>query len=41
MNIPVLDRLPIDPAVARAMDEGCIETFEPNPLAGVAALLDQ
>jgi len=41
LNIPVLDRLPIDPAVARAMDEGCIETFEPNPLAGVAALLDQ
>ncbi len=41
MNIPVLARLPIDPEVAKAMDEGRIETFEPNPLAGVAELLDK
>ena len=41
LDIPVLARLPIDPSVAQAMDEGRIETFEPNPLAGVAALLDQ
>ena len=40
LNLPVLARLPIDPAVARAMDEGAIETFEPNPLAAVAELLD-
>ncbi len=40
LNLPVLARLPIDPAVARAMDEGTIETFEPNPLAAVAELLD-
>lgn len=41
LNLPVLARLPIDPQVARAMDEGRIEAFEPNPLAGVAAELDK
>jgi Mrp family chromosome partitioning ATPase len=40
LNLPVLARLPIDPAVARAMDEGRIETFQPNPLAAVAERLD-
>jgi hypothetical protein len=41
MSLPVLARLPIDPAVAKAMDEGKIETFRPNPLAGVAEALDR
>jgi Mrp family chromosome partitioning ATPase len=40
LALPVLARLPIDPAVARAMDEGRIETFQPNPLAAVAEQLD-
>ena len=41
LNVPVLARLPIDPSVAQAMDEGRIESFEPNPLAAVAELLDR
>jgi Mrp family chromosome partitioning ATPase len=41
LNLPVLARLPIDPAVAKAMDEGKIESFQPNPLAGVAEALDK
>ena len=41
MEIPVLANLPIDPSIAKAMDEGKIETFEPNPLAGVAEVLDK
>jgi Mrp family chromosome partitioning ATPase len=40
LGLPVLARLPIDPAVAKAMDEGRIETFQPNPLAAVAEQLD-
>jgi Mrp family chromosome partitioning ATPase len=40
MSLPVLARLPIDPEVARAMDEGRIESFQPNPLAAVAEALD-
>jgi Mrp family chromosome partitioning ATPase len=40
LDLPVLARLPIDPAVAKAMDEGRIETFQPNPLAAVAEQLD-
>ena len=41
LDIPVLAKLPIDPEVARAMDEGRIESYEPNPLAGVAQELDE
>ena len=41
LDIPVLAKLPIDPEVARAMDEGRIESYEPNPLAGVAQALDE
>ena len=40
-GIPVLAELPIDPKAAAAMDAGEIETFAPNYLADVAALLDQ
>ena len=41
LDIPVLAKLPINPEVARAMDEGRIESYEPNPLAGVAQELDE
>ncbi len=40
LDVPVLAKLPIDPAVAKAMDEGRIETFQPNPLAEVAEKLE-
>ena len=39
LGVPVLSRLPIDPAIARAMDEGAIETYSPNPLEDTAAAL--
>ena len=41
LGIPVLARLPIDPGIAHAMDEGTIESYQPNPLAGVAEALDK
>ena len=41
LGLKVLAKLPIDPEVARAMDEGRIESYEPNPLAGVAQELDE
>ncbi len=41
MNVPVLARLPMDPAVAAAFDSGKIEGFDPNYLEGVAAQLDK
>ncbi len=40
LNVPILARLPIDPALAKAMDEGRVEGFSPNPLEGVAEKLD-
>ncbi len=40
LNLPVLARLPINPAVAAACDGGNIEDFEPNYLSEVAAKLD-
>ena len=40
LGIPVLAKLPIDPAVAAAVDAGKIEEFAPNYLAEVAAKLD-
>ncbi len=40
-QIPVLARLPIDPGLAGAMDEGTVETFEPNPMTEAAAELEQ
>ena len=40
LNLPVLAKLPLDSAMARAMDEGTVEGYTPNPLAQVAAQLD-
>jgi Mrp family chromosome partitioning ATPase len=40
MSLPILARLPIDPTVAQAMDEGRVEMLDPNPLAQVAERLD-
>ena len=39
--LPVLAKLPLDPALARAMDEGKVEDYAPNPMAQVAALLEE
>lgn len=39
MNLTVLARLPIDPALAAACDAGTLETLAENPLTGVAAKL--
>ena len=41
LGIPVLARLPMDPAVAAAFDNGEIESFSPNYLEDVAAQLDR
>ena len=41
LNVPVLARLPIDPAVAAAFDTGKIEDFSPNCLESVAQQLDK
>ena len=41
LSLPVLAKLPLDPALSRAMDEGRLEEYSPNPLAGVAAMLDK
>ena len=40
LHLPVLAKLPLDSALARAMDEGTVEGYTPNPLAQVAAQLD-
>jgi Mrp family chromosome partitioning ATPase len=40
LSLPVLAKLPIDPALARAVDEGRVEDYSPNPLADLAARLD-
>lgn len=41
LGLPVLARLPIDPAVAAACDTGKIEDFDPNYLADLALQLEQ
>ena len=41
LSLPVLAKLPIDPALAKAVDEGKVESYQPNPMAGVAELLDK
>lgn len=41
LGLPVLARLPIDPAVAAACDTGTIEDFDPNYLADLALQLEQ
>lgn len=38
-GLPVLARLPIDPALARACDEGKVEELEPNYLESVVETL--
>ncbi len=40
LAVPILARLPIDPAVAAACDAGTIETLSPNYLSEVAEKLD-
>ena len=37
LNLPVLAKLPLDSALANAMDQGTVEGYTPNPLAQVAA----
>ncbi len=41
LSLPVLAKLPLDPELARAVDEGRVENYQPNPMAEVAAKLDQ
>ena len=41
LSLPVLAKLPIDPALARAVDSGKVERYEPNPMTAVAELLDK
>ncbi len=41
LSLPVLAKLPLDPELARAVDEGQVENYQPNPMAEVAAKLDQ
>ena len=41
LSLPVLAKLPIDPALAKAMDEGRVEGCAPNPMDGVAQRLLQ
>ena len=40
LGVPVLARLPIDPALAGQFDAGKIESLSPNPLSELAARLD-
>ena len=41
LSLPVLARLPIDPALAWAVDAGKVENFASNPLTAVAERLEQ
>ena len=41
LSLPVMVKLPLDPALSRAMDEGRLEEYRPNPMAGVAAMLEE
>ncbi len=41
LSLPVLAKLPLDPALAQAVDEGRVEEYAPNPMAGVAAMLEE
>ncbi len=41
LSLPVLAKLPLDPALARAVDAGQVEGYEPNPMAQVAERLDR
>ena len=39
LNLPVLARLPIDPAIASCFDSGLMETVDTEPLAAVTAAI--
>ena len=39
LGLPVLAKLPLDPALAAAEDAGEVEAYQPNPMADVAAKL--
>ena len=41
LGLPVLAKLPLDPALAAAVDAGEVESYQPNPMADVAAMLDK
>ena len=41
LSLPVMVKLPLDPALSRAMDEGRLEEYRPNPMAGIAAMLEE
>ena len=41
LGLKVLAKLPIDPALAAACDEGRVEEYQPNPMAGVAEALER
>ncbi len=41
MNLPILARLPIDPAVAEAYDSGLMETVNTDVLAGVVDAVER
>ena len=41
LGLKVLARLPIDPALAAACDQGQIDAYIPNPLAPLAETLEQ
>ena len=39
--LPLLAKLPIDSALASACDNGGVEDYQPNPMAGVAEVLER
>ena len=39
LELPVLARIPIDPALAAACDAGTLESYDPNPMAGLVEKL--
>lgn len=41
LGLPVLAKLPIDPGLAKAVDEGRAEGYEPNPMEPVAQALER
>ena len=41
LDLPVLAKLPLDPALAAAEDTGEVEAYQPNPMAEVAARLNE
>lgn len=41
LGLPVLAKLPIDPGLAKAVDEGRVESYRPNPMEPVAQALER